>query len=143
MSLLSGDTKSRINLKPSKEWNNWINNAFKEGRCECIRCIGSDYIQDNFDQPHTFNLDGKILSRRFAITTREDALTFLKGSWVSFYNLIEDELEDFKRDIEKFDLSLSMILAFTEEDLHKRLMLILRNIKGIHVNENSINFGSY
>ncbi len=141
MGLFSEDTQSRINLKPSKDWNDWLKDAFNEGRCECIRCIENDYIQDNFEQPHTFELDGKTLSRRFAVTTREDALTFLKSSWVSFYSLVEDELEDFKSNIEKSDLSISMILAFTEEDLHERLILILRNIKGIQVSEDGVNFG--
>jgi len=75
----------RISLKPTQDFNYFLETAFKLGRCECMRCVEADHDESDYTNKHNFNIDDQIVSRRFAETTGGDFINKLTKAWESFY----------------------------------------------------------
>lgn len=84
MDLFEQDDK-RLTLKPVKDFSDLVQSAFGDGRCTCILCI-NDGAGPAPEQPqHTFEVDGTLISRRFAITAYSDVRGALAKAWESYY----------------------------------------------------------
>ena len=112
---LTGDlfeVDKRLGLKPVVDFNNYLRMAFGDGQCTCIRCVETAGDQTDYEYQHTFNLDGRVLNRRFASTAGSDVLMVLKKAWLSYSKA---ELEVYG------NLALDTVKEFVEPQLHKRL----------------------
>lgn len=113
---LTGDlfeVDKRLGLKPVVDFNAYLRAAFGDGKCTCIRCVASDGNQTGYEYPHTFNLQGQGVHRRFASTAGSDVLIVLKKAWLS-YTKAELEVHG--------HLALATVKEFVEPELHKRLV---------------------
>jgi len=110
------DVDKRLNLKPVVDFNAYLRNAFDEGACRCHRCVELGGDESSYSHRHTFALEGRTLHRRFANTAGSDVLLVLKKAWLSYT----------KNDLQVVGaLDLSTLKAFTEADLHERLLALL------------------
>ena len=130
--------KTRIYLKPSQNWNEWIKNAFQFGRCECIRCRESNYDESAYRYKHTFEIDGEILSRRFATTPKEDFESNLKKAWISFYRLDNSKEEIFIKHFYDTSHSLLDIYEFTLPELKNKLVALIPEIRSVELSGNLV-----
>ena len=142
MDLFDDDQKSRINLKPSRKWNEWIDSALKEGRCECVRCIENNYDQSGYKTRHTFNIGNNLISRRYAITAREDIDPLIKAAWISYYKFSDEYAELFRKCFDDNPVSLDMIKEFTDCNLHEKLVLLFNEIDNISLDGDKVIFSS-
>ena len=85
---VSGDlfaVDKRLSLKPIVDFNKYVASAFGDGACTCIRCKDNEGITDAYERQHTFEIGGKTVNRRFAMTSGTDVQAALKKAWTSFY----------------------------------------------------------
>jgi len=75
----------RLSLKPVKEFADLVRNAFADGQCGCILCINGGAGPAAGQAQHTYEIDGAIVSRRFAISTFADVRGGLAKAWESYY----------------------------------------------------------
>lgn len=150
---------SRINLKPSSDWNRWLSTIFKHGRCECLRCQDNNYDESSYSQRHTFVINGQDMSRKFAVSTMDDLKGRLKNAWISYYDLSdevepvgdesdesdESEVEATEKDafisqLEDAQVELEKVIAFTLTENRIYLNTLLEDIKGVSVNNGNLAF---
>jgi len=147
---------SRINLKPSADWNKWLSTIFKHGRCECVRCQDNSYDESSYDQRHSFVINGQDMSRRFAVTATDDLKGKLKNAWISYYDLSDEpqsegeegdtssveeaEKEAFISQLEDGQVELEKVKAFTLTENHIYLNTLLEEIKDVSVNNGDLAF---
>ena len=150
---------SRINLKPSIDWNKWLSTIFKQGRCECIRCQDNSYDESSYDQFHSFVINGQDMSRRFAVTGMDDLKGKLKNAWISYYDLSDEpqlegeegdtssveetEKEAFISQLEDGQVELEKVKAFTLFATHYFELTELPNLydKATNVHLDAIEHG--
>nr|WP_225934218.1 hypothetical protein [Pseudomonas azerbaijanoccidentalis] len=65
--------------------------AFADGPCGCIRCKDGDGSQSGYAYLHTVEIAGRVLNRRFAISTYSDVRGALAKAWESFYKTVLPE----------------------------------------------------
>lgn len=110
------EVDKRLNLKPVVDFNAYLRNAFGEGACRCHRCTELGGDESSYSHRHTFELEGRILHRRFANTAGSDVLLALKKAWLSYT----------KNDLPLTGvLDLTTVKGFTEAALHERLSALL------------------
>lgn len=107
------EVDKRLALKPVRDFNKLIGDAFVAGPCSCIRCQSSEGNETDYDYQHTFEIDGQKVNRRFAITSGSDVLAALKKAWLS-YTKTELDVSG--------HLDQSMVEQFVESDLRNRLV---------------------
>ena len=130
--------KSRINLKPSSNWNKCLSTIFQFGHCECCRCQDNSYDEISYVQRHTFVINGQCMTRKFAVTTMDDLKGKLKSAWVSYYDLSEEgdtnsgglsEKDVFISQLQRDQLELAKVKAFTLAENHIYLDALLEDTK--------------
>lgn len=88
MPQLARADKSRINLrlmpKPVAEFNTFLDNAFGDGACVCIRCREGGGDEAGYKYQHTFDIGGVKKNRRFASSSSGDAYVYFKKAWLSY-----------------------------------------------------------
>ena len=124
--------KSRINLKPSSNWNKCLSTIFQFGHCECCRCQSNSYDESSYVQRHTFVINGQCMTRKFAVTSLDDLKGKLKSAWISYYNVSEEAQS--KKDVfiyllEHGQVGLEKVKAFTLIENHIYLDALLEDIK--------------
>jgi len=85
---VSGDlfaVDKRLSLKPIVDFNKYVASAFGDGACTCLRCKDNEGITDSYERQHTFEIGGKTVNRRSAMTSGTDVQVALKKAWKSFY----------------------------------------------------------
>ncbi|EIK96796.1 hypothetical protein PMM47T1_09061 [Pseudomonas sp. M47T1] len=107
------EVDKRLSLKPVTEFNSYLRTAFGDGACTCVRCVNSHGDESGYDFQHTFQLEGQVLNRRFALTAGSDVLLALKKAWLSY---TKAELGNGAM------LDVTAIKGFVEPELHKRLV---------------------
>ena len=75
-------------LRRSKEFgrgrlDDYIRSAFGEGVCTCYRCISSGGDELGYEHQHTYDVDGRLINRRFAQTNREEFEGILSRAWLT------------------------------------------------------------
>jgi hypothetical protein len=107
------EVDKRLSLKPVRDFNKLIGDAFAAGPCACIRCESAGGVEASYDHQHTFEIDGQQVNRRFAITSGSDVLTALKKAWLSYT----------KADLDiSGELELSTVEQFVDGSLRNRLL---------------------
>ncbi|ELQ14737.1 hypothetical protein A988_01516 [Pseudomonas syringae BRIP39023] len=107
------ETDKRLALKPVRDFNMLVCDAFVEGPCTCIRSKSVSGNETGYDHQHTFEIDGQQFNRRFAITSGSDVLTALKKAWLSYT----------KADLDTSgDLELSTVEQFVDSGVRNRLI---------------------
>jgi hypothetical protein len=61
----------KVRAKPIVNWNEFIEETFAEGRCECGRCVDSNYNESDYEAPHTFVINEITYRRKFAKSYRD------------------------------------------------------------------------
>ncbi len=110
------EVDKRLSLKPVVDFNNYLLAAFGDGPCSCVRCVASGGDEKGYEYPHTFNFQGHVTHRRFALTAGSDVLQMLKKAWLSY---TKAELPG------SGALALETVKEFVEPQLHKRLLPLL------------------
>ncbi|WP_214347246.1 hypothetical protein [Pseudomonas congelans] len=107
------EADKRLALKPVRDFNKLVRDAFVEGPCTCIRCKSMAGNETGYDHQHTFEIDGQQLNRRFAITSGSDVMASLKKAWLSYT----------KADLDTSgDLELSTVEQFVDSGVRNRLI---------------------
>lgn len=81
---LFGDVK-RLKLKPVKAFDKQIEEAFMDGQCSCARCVQSGGSQEGYRFLHTFELDGRIVSRWFSKTEQSQVRSVTEKAYKAYY----------------------------------------------------------
>ncbi|MFO2466330.1 hypothetical protein OOJ96_23520 [Pseudomonas sp. 15FMM2] len=110
------EVDKRLSLKPVVDFNHYLLASFGDGPCTCVRCIASTGDESGYTYQHTFNFQGQVTHRRFALTAGSDVLAMLKKAWLSY---TKAELPG------NGDLALDTVKEFVEPQLHKRLLPLL------------------
>ncbi|MFJ5296156.1 hypothetical protein ACIQAL_06465 [Pseudomonas sp. NPDC088368] len=107
------EVDKRLSLKPVRDFNKLVGDAFVAGPCTCIRCKSAGGVETGYDHQHTFEIDGRQVNRRFAITSGSDVLAALKKAWLSYT----------KADLDiSGELQLSTVEQFVDGSIRNRLM---------------------
>lgn len=107
------DVDKRLSLKPVRDFNKLVGDAFVARPCTCIRCKSTEGDETGYGHQHTFEIDGQQLNRRFAITSGSDVLAGLKKAWLSYT----------KADLDiSGDLELSIVEQFVDSSMRNRLV---------------------
>ncbi len=107
------EVDKRLSLKPVTEFNSYLRAAFGDGKCTCVRCVTSGGDESGYEFQHTFDLQGQVVNRRYALTAGSDVLLVLKKAWLSY---TKTELGN------GAILDMDAIKGFVEPELHKRLV---------------------
>jgi len=75
----------RLTLKPVRAFGDLLLKAFANGPCTCIRCRESHGSQEGYEYLHTFEIDGVVLNRRFAISSYSDVRGALSKAWEAYF----------------------------------------------------------
>ena len=110
------EVDKRLSLKPVVDFNSYLQAAFGDGPCTCVRCVASAGDEKGYEYQHSFNFLGQITHRRFALTAGSDVLQMLKKAWLSY---TKAELPGHG------ELALDTVKEFVEPQLHKRLLPLL------------------
>ncbi|QXI40249.1 hypothetical protein [Pseudomonas xantholysinigenes] len=110
------EVDKRLTLKPVVDFNTYLRNVFGDGPCRCHRCLEGNADESGYNHRHSFALDGRTLHRRFANSAASDVLQYLKKAWLSY---AKNEL------ITVGTLDLDTVKAFTDSELHPRLLALL------------------
>lgn len=65
-------------------WDSTVRRVFQPGRCECSRCKKSNFCESKYKHKHTFTIDGKEFSRRFANSSADEINTFINKEWITY-----------------------------------------------------------
>ncbi|MEX5542359.1 hypothetical protein [Pseudomonas poae] len=106
------EVDKRLSLKNVVDFNAYLQSAFGDGACTCVRCVAGGGDESGYAFQHTFTFDAKPTHRRFASTAGSDVLMALKKAWLS-YTKAELPLSG--------ALDLNTVKAFVEPQLHKRV----------------------
>jgi len=106
------EVDKRLSLKNVVDFNAYLQSAFGDGACTCVRCVAGGGDESGYAFQHTFTFDAKPTHRRFASTAGSDVLMALKKAWLS-YTKAELPLSG--------ALDLNTVRAFVEPQLHKRV----------------------
>lgn len=106
------EVDKRLSLKNVVDFNAYLQSAFGDGACTCVRCVAGSGDESGYAFQHTFTFDAKPTHRRFASTAGSDVLMALKKAWLS-YTKAELPLSG--------ALDLDTVKAFVEPQLHKRV----------------------
>lgn len=110
------EVDKRLTLKPVVDFNAYLRNAFGEGPCRCHRCAEFAGDESSYSHRHTFELGGRQVHRRFAVTAGSDVLQVLKKAWLSY---TKGELRTVG------ELDLTTVKSFTDSALHAHLLALL------------------
>lgn len=134
---------SRINLKPSADWNKWLSTSFQPGRCECHRCQDNSYDESLYGQRHTFVINGQVMARKFTISAVDDLKGKLKNAWSSYYDHGEEAQAD-KPDVSYQQANIRMdverVKVFTKPENQLYLDILLASIEGVSVENGDLVF---
>lgn len=75
----------RLTLKPVRAFRDLLLKAFATGPCTCIRCRETNGSQMDYKYLHTFEIDGVVFNRRFAISAHSDVRGALSKSWEAYF----------------------------------------------------------
>jgi len=75
----------RLFLRPVMALSEHLVEAFADGACTCVRCKESGGDQTAYSTPHTFEVAGRQIKRRFAISSHSDVRGALAKAWQSYY----------------------------------------------------------
>lgn len=118
-------TNERLQLKPVREWNEWIASAFVQGPCHCIRCIDNEFNEAAYTQKHTHFINGLTYHRLFADTSMSDLERMFKAAYISFYGLKDESLKKFTTEFVMHELTIDHVKSITLlENLTKILILL-------------------
>ncbi|KRP49733.1 hypothetical protein [Pseudomonas poae] len=106
------EVDKRLSLKNVVDFNAYLQSAFGDGACTCVRCVAGGGDESGYAFQHTFTFDAKPTHRRFASTAGSDVLMALKKAWLSY---TKAELPH------SGALDLNTVRAFVEPQLHKRV----------------------
>ncbi|PHN45200.1 hypothetical protein [Pseudomonas amygdali] len=106
----------RLAPRPIVEYNAFLDKAFGNGPCTCMRCRASGGDETGYEHQHTFNFEGVQKNRRFAATSSSDVSQLLRKAWWS-YTKSEMAVSG--------SLPLGVIKEFVEPELHKLLVPLL------------------
>lgn len=110
------EVDKRLSLKPVVDFNSYLQAAFGDGPCTCTRCVASAGDEKGYEYQHSFDFQGQVTHRRFALTAGSDVLQMLKKAWLSY---TKAELPGHG------ELALDTVKELVEPQLHKRLLLLL------------------
>jgi hypothetical protein len=77
----------RLALKPVRAFGDLLMEAFAKGPCTCIRCRENHGSQEGYQYQHTFEIDGVVLNRRFAVSSHSDVRGALSKAWEAYYKI--------------------------------------------------------
>ena len=110
------EVDKRLSLKPVVDFNSYLQSAFGDGPCTCTRCVASAGDEKGYEYQHSFDFQGQVTHRRFALTAGSDVLQMLKKAWLSY---TKAELPGHG------ELALDTVKEFVEPQLRKRLLPLL------------------
>lgn len=78
------DQDKRLTLKPVRDFAELLQSVFAAGACTCVKCTVGNGPGPGQAQ-HTFEIDGHLSSRRFAISAYSDVRGALSKAFESYH----------------------------------------------------------